>query len=385
SIVLNENTKVEQSNFNSNLVVKEKEFKLKSKSGISFEPKFIGEDGIYGLTYKKDNDDYKKESIDKILKKVLEDGTIEDSKYNLEKYLNEFWIANQLPFVLDENKETDIIYKDYFTGNEKVLLNGVSSSKLNEELIKPMYIIKNSPYAVVLESSNNSIGKFEKTINIININTGEKFRKYLNYKDGEWPPENFHKMEEIYFYVGEEGAIYSLSYFDGSVKKLILKNGSIEEEAYDKIPNLENTATANKYEIYTNGVESRIIVTAQRLFNNIIEKQVAYKVSTKEYEVIYDSKFKQGNVISKIEMLPNEYMIGEVNKEYVLAKFDADGLKLVYKFNLSHVGNWEFENIKNVRVASNKNGSKILIKLTIKNSNTNTITEGFRMYEIVDK
>ncbi|MGL5354803.1 MAG: hypothetical protein ACRDA5_16045 [Clostridium sp.] len=382
SIVLNENTKIEQSNFDSNLVVKEKEFKLKSKSGISFEPSFIREDGIYGLAYKKDN--YNKLSFEKVLKRVLDDGTIEDSKYNLESLKNEVRTAKQLPFVVEENLGTDIVYKDYFSGKEKILLNSVSSSRLNEDIINPMYIIKNSPYAVVLESSNNSIGKFEKTINIIDIDTGEKFRKKVNYEEGEWPPENFYKMEEIYFYSGEKGVVYSLSYFNGSIMKLTLNNGKIEEEEYDKISNVDSSIT-NRYEIYTNGVETRIIVTVQSPFSNIIEKQLAYKVSSKEVEVLYDSKSKQGNIVNEIEMLPNEYMLCEVNKEYVLVKFDTEGIKLVYKLNLSGVGNWEYENIQDVKVATNSNGSQILIKFKIKNSNTNITSEGFKMYEIENK
>lgn len=368
NIVLNENTKVEQSYFSSKNIVKEKDFKLNVESGISFEPSFIGEDGVYGFTHSREE---KNESNDNLLKRVLNDGTIENSNDNFENRMKE---KSELPYVLQEKVNSEIIYKNYFTGNEKIILSGVRSSKLSEGLIKPITVIENSPYAVVLESSDNLIGRLEKTINIVNLITGEKFRKSKVYDNWEGPRENFLKMDETYFYTGEEGVVYSISNGDGRIKKLILKEGTIEESDYDQIIN-NDYSTVNKFRIYSSGLETRIICTTESFYGKDVEKQVAYKVSSKEYELLYDFKSKKGNVVNCIKMLPNDFMICKINDEYVFVKFDENGIKLVDKFDFSDVATGEYDNIKDIKVATNQNGSQILIKIIIVNSNSGEISE----------
>ncbi|MGL5353758.1 MAG: hypothetical protein ACRDA5_10625, partial [Clostridium sp.] len=186
--------------------------------------------------------------------------------------------------------------------------------------------------------------------------------------------ENFLKMDEMYFYQGEEGILYSLSKGDGVIKKLILENGTIDEEEYDTIRNTKNS-TINKYKVYSDGLESRIICTNESFYGKTVEKQLAYKVSTKEFELIYDYESKQGNMINYVKMLPNGFMICKINEEYVLVKFDSNGIKLVDKFNFSDLASGEYEKIKEIKVASNKDGSEILMKIRIINRNKNEPSE----------
>ncbi len=51
NIVLNENTKLEQINDESRLIVKEKSFKVENISGEHFEPCYIADDKVYGVNF----------------------------------------------------------------------------------------------------------------------------------------------------------------------------------------------------------------------------------------------------------------------------------------------------------------------------------------------
>ncbi len=121
--------------------------------------------------------------------------------------------------------------------------------------------------------------------------------------------------------MGEENVIYSISSEDGSIKKLMLKDGKIIEEEYDKINNSLD-APQRYYTIYSNGAETRIIYDEVNVNTHRIESQSAYKVATKEHEELSNMNSKTGNFMGLMEMLPNGLMFASINGERVLVKFD---------------------------------------------------------------
>ncbi|MBU3102784.1 hypothetical protein [Clostridium gasigenes] len=383
NIILNENTKLEQINDEGRLIVKEKSFKVENISGEHFEPYYIAEDGVYGVNFIETN--FGSGNICEVpgdkLKRVSKDGIIEDIGIKVSD-------CNELPFEVKEKNNSEFIYKNYITGEEKILIEGNPKKSYSEYMVQSntsisKYIVKNSPYAIVIKLIEDDIGRLNKNINIINVNTGEIYIKDIKLEMKDKSKEVFKAWKEEYFYIGEENVIYSISSEDGSIKKIMLKDGKIIEEEYDKINNSLD-AEQRYYIIYSNGAETRIIYDEDNVNTHRIESQSAYKVATKEHEELSNMNSKTGNFMRMMEMIPNGLMFASTNEEHVLVKFDTSGIKLVYKFDFSDLLSFNESSTGRVTIATDEKGKEIIIKWAIVNSDHKIIDEKFKMYEIIE-
>lgn len=376
NIVLNENTMIEQVNDEDRLIVREKKFNLKINDDIGFEPCYITDNGVYGLSYVKDDESngWPSRWADYNLTRVLEDGTLEKTGNKIRSYRG-------LPYIVEENEKLEIFYKNYLTGEEKKLMDKVrhnNSASFTSQ--SSSYIIENSPYAII-EETRKSTTTLNKTINIVNVNTGEIYSKNTEVEVDNNEDEVHQQLNEKYFYAGEDDIIYSLNNEDGIVKKLVLSNGKVEEEKYDE---LSHTYESDYFygDIYSNGLETRIIYNEVNPSTSIIEAQVSYKVLTKEYEKLYELKGKTGNIINNVDMMANGLMLTVINQEYTLIRFDEQDIKLVYKFDFSDAISLSDEVIRDVRIVSDETGKNVLIKLIIVNLKTEETIEKFKFYEL---
>lgn len=382
NIVLNENTIIEQVSEENRLIVKEKNFNVESTSETSFEPYYIVDDWIYGI------DLVKREFAngqfhfipDNKLKRVSKDGVVE----NLEIEVTDL---EELPFVVEEEKNSKFVYKNYITGEEKLLIEGSPKSDYSDYIRQSQtsienYIIEDSPYAIIIKLIENDKKELNRNIDIFNVNTGERFSENIKLESNDITNETFREWNNEYFYMGEENVIYSISQESGIIKKINLKDGKIEEEEYDKLNNSLDK-DYRYYKIYSNGEETRIIYDEES--SNEIVSQSSYKVITKEHEELYNKDKGIGNLIWREEMLPNQLMIATINGEYTLIKFESDGIKLVYKFDfsdvLSQVG--EAESMR-ASFATDESGKEIVVKLSIVNYDREIISEKFKIYEIIE-
>lgn len=382
NIVLNENTIIEQVSEENKLIVKEKNLEIENISETSFEPYYIINEWIYGVDLvKREFENGKFHFIpDNKLKRVSKDGIVEDLGIEVKD-------KEELPFVVEEEKNSKFVYKNYITGEEKVLIEASTKSDYSDYIYEARtsisnYIIEDSPYAIIIKLVENDKNELTRDINIINVNTGERFTQDIKLESNDRTNETFKEWNNGYFYTGEEKVIYSISPESGIIKKLSLKNGKIEEEEYDRMNN--SIKEEHKYyKIYSNGEETRIIY--DEVNSNEIVSQSDYKVITKEHKKLYDMNEEFGNFIQVIKMLPNGLMVASIDEEYTLIKFESDGIKLVYKFDFSDkLSQVVEEESMRVSFATDESGKKIVVKLGIIDYENEIISEKFKIYEIIE-
>lgn len=376
NIVLNENTKSEQVENDSRLNLKETKFEIEEIDGVSFKPYYMTEEGVFGINYI--DTEFSDGSINPIandsLRKISSDGKNND----MGKKVLDF---ESLPYIVEERNNSEFLYKNYISGEEKILIESNPKDIYSDYIVYQntsveKYIIKNSPYAIVINIVEGENGDLTKSISIININTIEKFYLDVKLESNDKTKEAMKIYNEEYFYTGEEGSLFSISQESGAIKKLILNNGKIIEEEYDKIYN-NLTEGYLSYGIYSNGKETRIIY--DEADRNKQLSQSIYKVSTKEH-----NKFTNDNKISNYnmnKMLPNGLLFTMINGEAFLAKFDDEGIKLVYKFDFLSDVKSSSDNQIELDIVTNEEGNKILIKLTVKDKNRQVMDEKFKKYE----
>lgn len=382
NIVLNENTMIEQVRDENRLIVKEKTSNIERTSETTFEPYYIVDDWIYGVDLIKrefETGTFNFISDDK-LKRVSKDGVIEDLGIEIKD-------LDELPYVVDEEKNSAFVYKNYITGEEKVLIEGFEKNDYAEYMYNfstsiSNYIIENSPYAIIIKLVENDKNELNKNVNIINVNTGDIFTQDRKLESNDITNETSKEWNNEYFYTGEKNVIYSISHKSGVIKRFNLKDGKIEEQEYDKLNNSQEQEY-KFYEIYSNGEETRIIYDEAN--SNGIVSQSAYTVITKEHTELYNKEKGIGSLMWCIEMLGNELMIAAINGEYTLIKFESDGIKLVYKFDFSEVESQvKGEETMKISFAADESGKEIVVKLRVENYDREIISEKFKIYEIIE-
>lgn len=388
NIVLNENTMIEQVDDENKLIVKEKTLNIESTSETSFEPYYIIDDWIYGIDLVK-REFQNSESTegefhfipDNKLKRVSKDGVVED-------FGIEVTDLEELPFVVEEQKDSKFVYKNYITGEEKVLIEGSPKSDYSDYIRDDKssienYIIEDSPYAIIIRLIENDKNELNRNIDIFNVNTGERFSEDIKLESNDRTNETFREWNNEYFYTGEENVIYSISQESGVIKRLNLKDGKIEEQEYDRLNNSKEQEY-KFYEIYSNGLDTRIIYNEANNNGGIMSQSV-YNVITKEHEELYNKEKGMGSIIWSTKMLPNGLMIASINGEDVLVKFENEGIKLVYKFDFSDIKSpVKEEETMRISFATDESGNEIVVKLSVVNYERKIISEKFKMYEIIE-